>query len=154
MPFQLKYKSEYVKKVDEYLQQNQDEYFEFHKTRGSSSDSFESKIRVKLPSKRGFAKYINVSRKTLYNWSDEYLDFKQALERIDQEQFQRLINGGLDGSYNSTITKVLLSANHGIRDGIDTNLTGKVEGVFSDEQVNRIAERVTARKRVDDDTSV
>lgn len=139
------FKKKYIQEIDVYLQQNQDEYTEFHRTRGTTSDSFERVVRVKLPSIRGFAKFIGVSRKTIYNWRDEYPEFKEALEEINQEQLERLINAGLEGSYNPTITKVLLSANHNIRDGVDNNFSGEVKTGFTDEQISRIAERVTAR---------
>lgn len=152
--FENKYKPEYIEKIGEYLQKNQDEYTEFHKTRGEKSDSYERIIRVKLPSIRGFAKFIGVSRKTIYNWRDEYLEFAEALEEINQEQLERLVNAGLEGSYNPTITKVLLSANHGIRDGVDTNLTGEIKTGFTDEQINRIAERVTARRANTSDSGI
>lgn len=148
MSFESVYKPEYIQKIGEYLQQNQDEYTEFHKTRSSArmgSNSFERVVRVKLPSIRGFAKYIGVSRKTIYNWRDEYPDFAEALEQINEEQYERLINAGLEGSYNPTITKVLLSANHGIRDGVDTNVSGEIQNTFNDEQINRIAERLSRR---------
>src|SRR5690606_15926927 len=111
--FQNKYDNKYIEKISEYIQKNQDEYTEFHRTRSKSisgSDSFERIIRVKLPSIRGFAKFIGVSRKTIYNWRDEHPEFAEALEEINQEQLERLINAGLEGSYNPTITKVLLSA--------------------------------------------
>lgn len=159
MKFVTLYESKYIKKIDEYLRKNKDEYIEFHKTRNVSDDgkligsnSFESKVRVKLPSKRGFAKYINVSRKTLYNWANEHPDFEEALEAIDQEQYERLINAGLEGSYNPTITKVLLSANHGVKEGIDASFKGEVTTVFKDEQIDKIAERITARRRNDGGT--
>lgn len=157
MPFETKYEPVYIEKVGEYLQQNQDEYTEFHKTRSTGrtgSNSFERIVRVKLPSIRGFAKFIGVSRKTIYNWRDEYPEFAEALELIEEEQYERLVNAGLEGSYNPTITKVLLSANHGIRDGVDTNVSGEIQNTFNDEQVNRIAERLARRNGDVSDTSI
>lgn len=157
MSYPSTFKPEYIGAVNEYLKQNQDEYTEFHRTRSrsiSGSDSYERIVRVKLPSIRGFAKFIGVSRKTIYNWRDENPDFEEALEEINQEQLERLINAGLEGSYNPTITKVLLSANHGIRDGVDTNLSGEVKTGFTDEQISRIAERVTARRTNASDSGI
>lgn len=120
------YKEEYISKVDEYIKENQDEYEEYHKTRGDKSDTFERIIKVKLPSVEGFAYYLDVSKKSLYNWSKEYPEFLHALGKIEKEQQKRLINGGLSGEYNSTIAKLILSANHGMREKTDITSDNKV----------------------------
>lgn len=154
MPFQSVYDPIFIEKIDEYLQLTKDNEYEFHKTRGDKSDSYEEKVRVKLPSKEDFANYINVSRKTLYNWRDEYPDFADALEKIEQEQLKRLINGGLDGTYNSTIAKLILSTNYGMRDGVDMTTKGKELSNFDEEQIDRIADRIARRKNSDGSTPV
>lgn len=146
MPPPVLYDPKYIKSVDHYLKQSQDNLYEFHKTRSRASNSFEEKVKANLPSKEDFATFIGVSRKTLYNWRDEYPDFAIALEKIEQEQLKRLINGGLDGTYNSTIAKLILSSNHGMRDGIDATTNGKEINSFTEEQVAKIAERVSRRR--------
>jgi hypothetical protein len=119
------YKKEYIDEADNYLADCQDEYTEFHKTRGQKSDSYERIIKVKLPSIEGFALRLNVSVKSLYNWSAKDKNFLQALEKIKTEQKQRCIEFGLSGDYNPTIAKLILSANHGMVERNDTTSGGK-----------------------------
>ena len=106
-------------KVVEYLNQCDDEWTEYHKTRGAQSDSFERILKVNLPSREGFAKYIGVVVNTLKNWGEEHEDFLTALSLIDQEQKKRLFEEGLAGNYNPIIAKLGLSANHGMKDRSD-----------------------------------
>lgn len=107
------YDEKYVAKIDEYLKMRQDEELSFQK------------VKVKLPTIEGFADYINVERKTLYNWEKDHPGFAKALEKIRQEQLQRLIDRGLEGSYNPTIAKLILSANHGMRERTDITTDDK-----------------------------
>lgn len=95
------YKKEYCEKVDEYLVLCQDTF-----------DT--NKLKVKLPTIEGFATFLDVSKKTLYNWGDENPLFLHALQKINHEQKERLFNMGLSGDYNSTIAKLILSSNHGM----------------------------------------
>lgn len=104
------YKKEYITKVDEYLLQNQDEEVRAVKS---------AKLKVKLPTIEGFALFIGVSKKSLYNWEEKYPEFLHALEKIRTEQHNRLINMGLSGDYNSTIAKLILSSNHNMREKAD-----------------------------------
>lgn len=119
------YEPKYITQIDKYLKLRADEEYEFHKTRGDKSDSYEKRIRVKLPSIEGFAIFLGVSRKTLYNWRDEQPDFAEALDRILVEQKQRLIDMGLSGDYSPTIAKLILSSNHGMREGHDLTSDNK-----------------------------
>lgn len=121
----FEYKEEYILKVDEYLQSNQDEEIQVVKQSNSKKgyEMFDTKIKVKLPTIEGFASFIDVSKKSLYNWEKEYPDFLHALDKIRIEQQKRLINSGLSGEYNSTIAKLILSSNHGMREKTDTDIT-------------------------------
>ena len=71
---------------------------------------------VKLPSKAGLALYLGIHRDTLHSWSLEYPEVREALERVEQEQMDRLINNSLGGNYNPTISKLLLMSNHGMKE--------------------------------------
>ncbi len=53
-------------------------------------------------------------------------EFLYALRYIKEEQRKRLINGGLSGKYNSTIAKLILSANHGMHEKKETEHSGKI----------------------------
>lgn len=68
-----------------------------------------NRLNVKLPSIEWLAKYIKISRSTIYLWRDANPTFSDILEEILEEQAERLINMGLQGTYNWTITKLLLA---------------------------------------------
>jgi len=114
-----KYKPEFVAMVDEYLADCEDEYTEFHKTRGDKSDSYDRLIKVNLPSLVGFSLRINVDETTMWEWAKIYPDFSKALDKIKKIQQERLVKGGLSGEYNPMIAKLVLSANHGMREKSD-----------------------------------
>ena len=84
----------------------------------------ERKIKVKLPTKGGLAVYLGVSRVTLDNWAKEYPEFFYIMEKLGSEQEDRLINKGLSGDYNPTISKLLLSK-HGYRESTDITSDGE-----------------------------
>ena len=109
------YREIYISKVDEYLATCEDEYT------GIGKDGL--RLKVKLPTIEGFAQYLDVSKKSLYNWRDQHEEFLHALERIELEQKQRLLNCGLSGDYNPTIAKLVLSANHGMAEKSETDIT-------------------------------
>jgi hypothetical protein len=112
-----------VAKAKEYLQQCIDEELEFHKTRGEKSDSYERRIKVNLPSKEGLALYLKVSLNTITYWEETYPEFLQIIQEIHVEQRKRLIEGGISGEYNPVITKLLLSATHGVRESSEIKVT-------------------------------
>ncbi len=108
------YKEEFIDKVDEYLEDNQDTYKDFIKQKNIEKgyEMFDRGLTVKLPTIEGFALFIGVSKKVLYTWEQKHPDFLHALDKIRTEQQQRLINMGLSKDYNSTIAKLILSSNH------------------------------------------
>lgn len=121
----IEYKEEYIKKVDEYLNLCVDEETEYHKTRGEKSDGFERLIKVKLPTIEGFARFIDVPRRTVFDWRDNFPEFSHSLDKILNEQQRRLIDNGLSGDYNPVIAKLILSANHGMKEKTDVTSDDK-----------------------------
>ena len=97
-----------VGKVDEYL-------------------STTGKEQMHLPKIVSFARYINVSKDTLYEWAKHNKDFSDALEKIMKAQEEQLIDDGIYGGkeINASIVKLLLMSNHGMRENTDTNLNVK-----------------------------
>jgi len=114
------YNEDMILKIDEYLDEYQDELYDYQKSEWSSlngsSSSQEEKIKVKLPTIEWFAKYIGVSRSTIYERAWEHEEFSDTLNKILIEQKQRLIEKWLSWHYNSTIAKLVLSANHWMKE--------------------------------------
>lgn len=107
------YTPELLEKAKAYLSLTQDEFFE-------------NRVKVNLPSIAGLAKYLGISRQTIYEWSRQEgkEEFTDILERILAEQELRLLNNGLSGTYNSNIVKLALGK-HGYTDKQDLTTDGK-----------------------------
>lgn len=156
-----KYKKEYIEKVDEYLEENKDTNVRISRRgirkTGEYKDSpyviYDTKFKVKLPTIYGFALYVGVSEKTVGNWGKVHKKFRRALDKIKNEQKQRLVNMGLSGDYNSTIAKFILSSNHGMKERKDLTSDDEPINSFNDEQIDRIADRIARRKNDDGGTS-
>ena len=116
--------------VDQYLEQCRDEYTERIKTEWKASITKERQIKVKLPTKYDFSKYIKVPLATLEWRERDNMLFSSALGKIAVEQKQRLLNWWLSGEYNSTIVKLILSANHGMSETNRTDLTSNWQTVW------------------------
>lgn len=80
---------------------------------------------VKLPSLAGLANYLGVVKRTILDWADKYDEFSHALDVVRQAQEESLLNNGLQGTYNSTISKLILSSNHGYQERKDITSAGK-----------------------------
>lgn len=123
----IEYKEEYCQKADEYLELHKDE--ERAIVRQSNSEKgyemYDNKLAVKLPTLKGFARFIDVNESTLYEWDKKYPEFSKSLDKIKTEQHDRLINNGLSGDYNPTIAKLILSSNHGMSEKQDVTSGGK-----------------------------
>lgn len=118
------YKEEYIGKVDEYLSQCVDGHKEVFKTRQMTDEdgkikeviTNESVKKVSLPTIEWFALFIGVAKSSLYEWVNDNDKFSNALDKIMIEQKRRLLEEGLSGNYNPTIAKLVLSANHGMKE--------------------------------------
>lgn len=96
-----------------------------HKYLSSCKDIYaDNRLQVHLPSVEGFAAFIGVSRDTLYEWAEKHKEFSDTLERLKQEQHQRLVNSGLSGVYNATIAKLMLTSNHGYSEKLERKRAG------------------------------
>lgn len=62
-----------------------------------------------IPSMASLSLVLDVCVKTLYNWGDNNPEFLHMLNKLQKKQEKVLLNGGLSGNMNSTITKLVLS---------------------------------------------
>lgn len=84
-----------------------------------------------IPSVEGLAEYLGCGVRTLQDWSnqEEKAEFSRTLEALKAKQARILLNNGLSGAFNPTITKLALS-NHGYSEKTQTELTGKDGGAL------------------------
>jgi hypothetical protein len=59
---------------------------------------------------------LGVSRSTIYEWKKNHREFSDTIEDILSAQEIMLVDNGLGGTYNPTIAKTMLAANHGYAD--------------------------------------
>lgn len=73
-----------------------------------------------IPSIEGLALYIDIARSTIYDWisQEDKQEFSDIVSKILEDQAKTLINKGLTGKFNQSITKVMMSK-HGYREGIE-----------------------------------
>ena len=105
-----KYREEFIEEVDKYLE-----------TTGREQTC--------LPTRQGFALHIGVDEDTLNNWANKKdekgkrinKEFFGALKKLMSTQAVQLINDGIYGGkeVNSTIIKLLLQNNHGMKERQD-----------------------------------
>jgi len=86
------------------------------------------KDKEELPTKCGYACFIGVCEDTLTSWGSKYPDFLGSLRELINIEKRNLLNKGLAGTYNSTIAKLVLSANHGMKERIDATSDDKPLG--------------------------
>ena len=92
-----------------------------------------------LPSVAGLAVYLGVSRSTVYKWKDEQQEFSDILEQLLSTQERLLLNNGLTGDFNATITKLVLSK-HGYTEKQEIEQTTLVATeAMSDQELESVA---------------
>ncbi len=78
-----------------------------------------------IPSNSGLAFYLGVGRQTIYDWckDDNKKEFSYIVERLQQKQEIDLVSNGLNGTYNSNISKLILGK-HGYSDKQEIDTSG------------------------------
>jgi hypothetical protein len=73
----------------------------------------------------GLAIHLGIARSTIYKWASESdkIEFSDIYNEILARQALTLINNGVKGTFNATITKVMLTK-HGYREGIENTGEG------------------------------
>jgi hypothetical protein len=95
---------------------------EYNETYQKNTEKYLKSCVKEIPSIEGLAVFLGVARSTIYKWKDEQPDFSDILEKLLAEQAKRLINNGLTGQWNSTITKLILTK-HGYSDKVEQDVT-------------------------------
>lgn len=84
-----------------------------------------TKYNDPVPTIEGACDELGISKQTAYNWSKENDDFLDAMDALLEKQGRLLQSYGLLGKTNPAITKLMLSANHGMREKNDLEVSGK-----------------------------
>lgn len=81
-----------------------------------------------IPTQEGLSEYLGVCTSTIDNWGEQYPEFLGALKALKSKQKKLLVNQGLMGTFQSVITKLMLSSNHGMHEKseLDQNIKSKV----------------------------
>ena len=68
-----------------------------------------------IPSVAGLSAYLEKSEDAIYDWVKQDIDpkFSELIKRIRSVRHRDLLNGGLKGSMNPSITKLCLVSKHG-----------------------------------------
>ena len=103
--------------TDEMLQKAMDYVTKF--------DEIEDEI---VPTVVGLSRYIGRSRQTIYEWCShpEKADFSDIVKQVEDMQHLKLISGGLGGTMNHSITKLMLTK-HGYSDKQEIDMTSREE---------------------------
>lgn len=110
------YKSGYDKKVIDYIKQ--------------CVEPEEGKER-ELPTRAGVAILLDVSLVTIETWGKTYPEFLCALKKVEVSQRNQLINRSFNGTGNANIGKMLLSANHGLREKTEIEHSGGLNVIIN-----------------------
>lgn len=124
-----KYNENRCGEVKSYLKECEVKIGEFHKTRGIKSDTFERYALGWLPTYEGLAILMNVNVDTLIEWGKIYPKFSDSLKKLLHIQKQTIIQFSMLGLYNPTIAKLMLSANHGMHEKSETDVTSNGEKI-------------------------
>lgn len=115
------YTEDITTRAQEYLDSCIDEIKQVVTGESEKFTTYKEKVVVKIPSIEGLARFLNISKDTIYQWEQIHPTFSDVLNALRSEQADRLINMGLSGDYNPVISRMLLSK-HGYAER--TELTG------------------------------
>lgn len=82
-----------------------------------------------VPTIEGLAYNLGVGKQTLYRWAESHTEFRDALDELKELQGLLLQSNGLQGKFAPVITKLMLSANHGMAEKSETDHTSKGEKI-------------------------
>lgn len=104
--------------------------------------SYISKCPDTIPTVVGLCHCIKRSKSTVYSWAkdDDKAEFLDILEQIEEMQEKTLVQGGILGEFNATITKMMLTK-HGYSDKQEIEHSGAIDLThYTDEELQRICD--------------
>jgi hypothetical protein len=72
-----------------------------------------------VPTIEGLCDELKISKQCCYEWQAAHPEFGDACKRILVKQGRLLQSGGLEAKFAPVITKLMLSANHGMAEKTD-----------------------------------
>lgn len=88
---------------------------EYNQSYTDKAKEYLDTIGKNLPSIEGLAVFLEIHRSTVYDWKSKFPEFSDILEKLLAVQADSLMNNGLNGKWNSTISKLILTK-HGYSD--------------------------------------
>lgn len=82
-----------------------------------------------IPTVEGLSEHLGVACSTIHLWATKHTTFSESLQAMVKKQKKILQNMGLLGTFNSTITKLLLSANHGVNETSNVKSENTVKSI-------------------------
>ena len=86
---------------------------------------------VKIPTLSGLSIYIGIPLSVLHKWREEYKSFGEKVEMLCSIKEDRLINGSLSKKYSESISKLILSSDHGYKEKTETEVSGDVANAIT-----------------------
>ena len=80
--------------------------------------------KTTFPSLEGLAVFLKIGRSTVYEWAKSYPEFSDITEAILVRQAAMLQENGLDKSWDSGVTRLILGK-HGYKDQTDITTNNK-----------------------------
>ncbi len=114
----VKYTKDFTEKAHEYVDSCEDTVENVVIGQSDKFTTYKQKITVKLPTIEGLARFLGIHKDTIYEWEKKFDEFSDVIGDLRAKQAEKLINSGLSGDYNATLSKVLLSK-HGYRDSAE-----------------------------------
>lgn len=76
-----------------------------------------------VPTVEGLALELWLARSTVYEWAEKHEEFSDIVNDLLAVQSQLLVQKGLSGAFNPSITKLILSGKHGYVEKSQQDLT-------------------------------
>jgi hypothetical protein len=78
-------------------------------------------LKEAVPSVAGLSLYIDIPKRTMYDWGDKFPDFSHTLSKLQTTQEHSLVNKGLKNEINPNIGKFMMY-NHGYKEKTEQDL--------------------------------